>query len=158
MIVDNLNGQAFQDLITNNHCFGCSPKNEKGLQIKSYWLDENTTICNFRASVHHCAAVTHFLNGGITSTLIDCHAICSAIALCYKTENRKIGIGEAILFVTGSLSITYLRPVPIDSEITIRAEFVDIFERKIVVRCLLYAGDKLCSEADVIAIRAPAGF
>jgi len=150
------NDKAFQDLMNNNNCFGCGPNNEKGLKIKSYWYDDDTTICKFKASNHHCAAPTHFLNGGITSTLMDCHAIGSAIALCYKNEHRMIGTGEDIFCVTGSLSVNYLRPVSIDSEITIRAEFGIVHEKKIAVKCKLYTDETLCSEADVIAIRVPA--
>ena len=46
---------AFQDLIPDNHCFGCGPKNENGLRIKSYWKGDEAILAAFEenAKVGH---------------------------------------------------------------------------------------------------------
>ena len=76
MIMDPI---PFQNLIHGNHCFGCGPENDLGLRIKSYWDGKNQSICRFIPEKHHCAGPAEYLNGGIISTIIDCHCICTAI-------------------------------------------------------------------------------
>ena len=66
----------FQEQIPNNHCFGCGPQNRQGLKIQSYWSGENQSVCDFTPLPHHSAGPLHFLNGGIISTIIDCHCVC----------------------------------------------------------------------------------
>lgn len=145
---------AFQDLIQGNHCFGCGPDNVMGLQIKSYWHGEQT-LCEFSPQAHHCAGPQNVLNGGIIATVIDCHAICSAMAKAYQQAGRALGEGERIWFATGALEVSYLMPTPIDDAIKVIASFIDVSEKKIVLNCELYAGEQLCASADVVAVKVP---
>ena len=39
-----MNELAFQDLIPDNHCYGCGPHNAHGLRIKSYWDVDNVHV------------------------------------------------------------------------------------------------------------------
>lgn len=144
---------AFQDLIKGNHCFGCGPANSHGLRIKSYWLNDDETICHFTPQPHHCAAPLHYLNGGITSTLIDCHCICSAMARAYREEGRAVGEGEPLSFVTGSMSIVYRRPISMAAEVELRASFAEVSAKKIMLHCTVLSDGKLCAEGDVLAVR-----
>ncbi len=146
---------AFQDQLQKNHCFGCGADNDQGLKIKSYWADDGTAVCRFTAKPHHCAGPTRYLNGGIMATLLDCHSICSAIALAYRTEGRAISEGESIAFVTGSMDIAYKQPVPIDSPVLLKAELESLSSRKTRVVCRLFSEDNLCAQADVLAVRVP---
>ncbi|MDN3612348.1 PaaI family thioesterase [Vibrio ostreicida] len=148
-------GKAFQEQIPNNHCFGCGPENPFGLQIKSHWQKENTSIAHFTPSAHHSAGPLHFLNGGIISTIIDCHCVCTAIAKGYQMQDRGIGDGDTIWFATGHLEVRFIKPVPINQEITLLATIEEAKENKIVVSCALYAGDSLCCESDVVAVKVP---
>lgn len=144
---------AFQDLIPHNHCFGCGPHNNIGLRIKSYWSERNRSICHFQPSHHHSAGPKEYLNGGIIATLIDCHCICTAIAKAYQLEERKIGTGELIWYVTGQLKVRYKHPSRIDKEVELHAEVQEIDERKIVVECDVYSDNRCCASGEVIAIR-----
>ncbi len=147
------NAPAFQDLIPNNHCFGCGPGNTHGLQIKSYWAGEDESVCDFAPSAHHSAGPERYLNGGIIATVIDCHAIGTAIAKAYRMEGREIGEGELIWFVTGKLDVSYRRPVEIAAGVSLRAQVLEAKEKKITLACQLYSGDEVCAESDVVAVR-----
>ena len=152
----NLNRKtSIQDQMEINHCFGCGATNKDGLNIKSYWQDDGSFICHFLPDSHHCAGTTRYLNGGITSTIIDCHSICSAIAASYRSEGREVGEGELIQFVTGKLSVSFLRPVPINQEVTLTAEVIELKEKKIIIKCTLSSMEQVCSVANVVAVRVP---
>ncbi|WP_159737725.1 PaaI family thioesterase [Vibrio atypicus] len=146
---------AIQDLIPNNHCYGCGTKNELGLQIKSYWQSEIEAHCDFQPSHHHCAGPTHFLNGGIISTIIDCHCVCMAIAKGYQMKGQPVGQGEPVWFATGNLNLSFLKPVSITSNVILKAKITEVHEKKIVIRCELYSQQDLCCQAEVIAVKVP---
>ena len=146
---------AFQDRIPNNNCFGCGPHNKKGLRIKSFWSGADTAICRFRPSPHHSAGPLHTLNGGIISTLIDCHSLCTAMAKAYQMAGRDIGTGELIWFVTGWLSVSYKKPVPIDADVMLTATVLEAKEKKITLSCTVHVEGQECAAADVVAVRAP---
>ncbi|KLN63792.1 MULTISPECIES: PaaI family thioesterase [Vibrio] len=146
---------AIQDQIPNNHCYGCGAENEHGLQIKSYWQSDSEASCEFVPHKHHCAGPTHFLNGGIISTIIDCHCVCMAIAKGYQLSGQEVGKGEPVWFATGSLNISFLKPVAMDSTVTLKAKVVEAFEKKIVLECELHSQDSVCCRAEVIAVKVP---
>ena len=145
--------KSIQDKMESNHCFGCGANNKDGLNIKSYWTDEGTIVCHFMPESHQCAGKTAYLNGGITSTIIDCHSVCSAIAAAYQAEGRDVGEGKLIQFVTGNLSVAFLRPVPMNQEVELMAKVIELKEKKIVIDCTLTSDGKICSEAKVVAVR-----
>lgn len=144
---------AFQDRMPGNHCFGCGPGVERGLRIKSFWAGERESLCRFRPETHHAAGPRGFLNGGIIATLIDCHAVCTAVADAYRRVGRPMGEGELIWYVTGSLQVDYRRPTPIDREVEVRARIVEAGERKTRLVCELVSAGELCAEARVLAVR-----
>ncbi|NRF61170.1 PaaI family thioesterase [Vibrio coralliilyticus] len=146
---------AFQEQIPNNHCFGCGAENTMGLQIKSYWNGDNESVCTFTPSAHHSAGPLHFLNGGIISTIIDCHCVCTAIAKGYYMQGREIGSGEAIWFATGSLDVKFLRPVPIDDDVQLIASIIEAKDKKIELQCELFSGNTLCCQSRVVAVKVP---
>ena len=139
--------------MAGNHCFGCGPGNRDGLRIKSFWVGEQESVCRYRPQAHQAAGPRGFLNGGIIATVIDCHGVCTAIADAYRREGREIGEGELIWYVTGSLSVEYRRPAPIDGEATIRARVAEIAGRKTWVDCELESGGEICAEGRLLAVR-----
>lgn len=148
-------GEAFQDQIRGNHCFGCGANNPEGLHIKSYWSGDDDSICQFLPRPCHTAASATILNGGIVATLIDCHSVCTAIAHAYRAEDREIGTSPDIWFATGGLSIRYLKPAPVAGPIVVRARVVTAGPRKVGLHAELAAGAELCADAEVIAVRVP---
>lgn len=146
-------GAAFQDLFPDNHCYGCGPGNADGLRIKSYWSGAREARCVFRPEPHHCAGPPGYLNGGIIATLVDCHAVCTAMADAYRQAGREVGAGEPINYVTGALEVQYRRPAPIDAQITVEARVVESTARKTVLECTLTADGIACADGRVVAVR-----
>lgn len=149
------NQTAFQDQIPNNHCFGCGAANDGGLQIKSFWRNQNESVCSFVPAQHHCAGPTQILNGGIISTIIDCHCVCTAIAKAYDLENRAIGTGEPIWFATGNLQVAFRKPVSISHDVELVANISDITDNRMTLDCELYSNGKLCCTSTVLAVKVP---
>src|SRR6266516_2404226 len=91
-------------------CFGCGPSNPKGLQLKSYARD-GVFVATFRPWPEHDNGVG-FLNGGIISTVLDCH---SAAAVMYEaSEQGWLPLpGAALSHVTARLDVRFLRPAPL---------------------------------------------
>lgn len=145
---------AFQDAIPGNHCWGCGPLNEHGLQIKSRW-DGDTSLCRWTPLPWHAAGPRHILNGGIIATIIDCHCVCTAIANHYREEGRDMTGDPSIWCVTAALDVSYLRPTPIDQEVVLRATVEERAGRKTVVRCTLHSGGEECARGRLVAIRVP---
>jgi acyl-coenzyme A thioesterase PaaI-like protein len=143
---------AFQDQMVHNHCFGCGPNNPHGLRLKSYWCGDNEAICHFTPQPYHCAGPKHFVYGGIIACIMDCHAICTAIANAYRLEGREIGSEPTVMFATGRLDVNYKKPAPIDCTLLVKAHILETGPRKTILRAEVWAGDDLCADAHVIAV------
>ncbi len=152
--VDRMDESAFQEQLSENHCWGCGVLNGYGLQIKSYWAGDEA-VCSWHPKPYHMAGPKHVLNGGIIATVIDCHCICTAIAAAYRAEGRAIGTEPAIWYATGSLQVTYLRPTPIDRRLDLRAQIKEMKERKTTLICSLFADGNESVRGEVVAVRVP---
>lgn len=146
---------AIQDQIKDNHCYGCGADNSQGLQVKSYWQKDDSTVCNYTPQPHQCAGPLRYLNGGVIATLIDCHSIGTALANAYRTEGREIGTGDSIWYVTGQMNISYKRPTEIKGSVKLVAKVREAAAKKTIVDCQLFSDGNLAAEAEVIAIRVP---
>jgi len=154
----SLSGKALQDGLSHNHCFGCGPHNEGGLNLKSYWTGEGPSLARFTPSPHHCSAPTHFVNGGIIATLIDCHSVCTAWAAAYFDEGRPIGSEPGRYVATGHLDVAYKRPTPMDAVLELEAVISERLERGYIVTCNLTAKGKVCAVGTVTALPVPAAW
>lgn len=148
---------AIQDAIPDNHCYGCGALNGSGLQIKSYWTNDEFTEseCQFEPQPHHCAGPLHVVNGGVIATIIDCHCVCTAIAKGYLKRGRGVGEGERVWFATGQLNVSYLKPMPMSAAMRVCASIQEVKERKIVLSCDVWANDEKVAAAEVIAVKVP---
>ena len=148
---------SFQDQMRGNHCWGCGPHNQHGLNLKSFWEgdDHKVAVAAFQPQPFHTAGPDHVLNGGIIATVLDCHSVCTAMATAYAEEGRPITSDPEIWFATGALDVTYLRPAPIDRALDLRATVEEIGERKIKLSCTLSVDGLECARADVVAVRVP---
>jgi acyl-coenzyme A thioesterase PaaI-like protein len=153
-----LTGPALQDQLPHNNCYGCGPRNDKGLRIKSYWRGSGPSVATFKPEAHHCSGPRHFVNGGILATLIDCHCVCTAIAAAYLAEGRPIGSEPEIHFATTALELKYLRPTPMESELHLAAMPEAQTPDRYVVSCELSAAGKVRVSATVEAVRVPASW
>lgn len=134
-------------------CYGCGRTNPEGLHIKTYW-DGSEGLCRFKPQPHH-TAYPGFVYGGLIASLIDCHCTGTATAAAYEAEGREPGTDPPIRFVTGTLTVRYVRPTPIEDELILRARVKELGEKKAVVTCSLFAGHEECAQGEVIVVRAP---
>jgi acyl-coenzyme A thioesterase PaaI-like protein len=145
---------AIQDQLGDQPCWGCGPNTSHGLRIKSYWSGERS-VCTWQAAPHH-VGWPGVLNGGILAAVVDCHCVCTAIADAYQAEGRPLGSQPAIGYATGSLSISYLLPVPVDATLELDAQVTHRAARKAVIECTVTARGRVCARAEVVAVRLAA--
>ncbi|MFX1485242.1 MAG: PaaI family thioesterase [Promethearchaeota archaeon] len=145
--------KAIQDRLHEiaSYCWGCGRNNENGLHLKSYWRGDETVATIQPAE--YLMAFPGILNGGITALLIDCQSINTANAASCEAEGRKYDENPLSGFVTGSLSVKYLKPIPIDEPVSLKARVKEMTERKITVSCSVYSGETECAVGEVILIR-----
>ena len=100
-------------------CFGCGPTNPKGPRLRSFPVDDGVVVARFEPWPEHDNGLG-FLNGGIISTVLDCH---SAAAVMLAAERRGWGPlpGAALAYVTAGLDVRYLRPSPLHEASELRA-------------------------------------
>jgi acyl-coenzyme A thioesterase PaaI-like protein len=145
---------ALQDAWPDATCYGCGPANTEGLRIKSYWSEDGSeVVCTFEPEPKHNAGFPNVMYGGLVASLIDCHSVWTAIAHTYRAEGRQHGSLPAISYVTGSLTVRYLKPTALDTPVVLRAHVTELHPRKAMVHCDLYSGGEKTAEGDVLAVR-----
>lgn len=151
-------GYALQDLAApDGICFGCGSKNVHGLQIKSYWDNDNVQVITTHMPDERYTGWPSLVYGGLLCCLIDCHSNWTAIANHYRHEKREMESLPRIDCVTGSLGIKYIKPTPMGLLLTLKARIIGNVERKTRVQCEVYAGDILTVLSDSVFVRVDAG-
>jgi len=147
--------KAFQDHYPDDvaHCYGCGYLNEKGLQIKSRW-EGDEAVCRYTPRPEH-TAFPGFVYGGLIASLVDCHSMGTAAMAWMRARGLDIARDPAERFVTGTLTVKYLRPTPIGKTLELRARAVEVGERKVVVDCRVIVDDVVCATGHVVGIRMP---
>jgi acyl-coenzyme A thioesterase PaaI-like protein len=125
-------------------CFGCGHGNRQGLRLRSYAGDGHVTA-TFTSWPEHDNGMG-YLNGGIISTVLDCH---SAAAVMLEADNRgwEALAGAALPYVTAGLDVRYLRPSPLGEPVELRAVVHAADEGQITVRTDLVWDGKIRAEA-----------
>jgi acyl-coenzyme A thioesterase PaaI-like protein len=133
-----------QRLYPQTVCFGCGPINTKGLQLRSY-ANEGVIVATFEPSPEHDNGLG-YLNGGIISTLLDCH---SAAAVLLEAEERgwRALPGRVMPFVTAGLDVRFLRPAPLYEAVELRAAVLRASEQEITADVQLVADGKTRASA-----------
>ena len=146
---------AFQDYYPDDvaHCYGCGKLNEHGHQIKTFWEGEET-VTRYTPKEYH-TAIPGYVYGGLIASLIDCHGTGSAAAAIYKHENREMDSDPPLRFVTASLKVSYRKPTPLGPELILRGKIKEVKGKKVVVEIDLLAGEELCAQGEVIAVKMP---
>jgi acyl-coenzyme A thioesterase PaaI-like protein len=114
-------------------CFGCGPANEQGLRIRSVVEGESVVARWTPREYHH--AFAGFLNGGIISTVLDCHSNWTgAYSLMVKA-----GAGSPPPTVSSSIFVEFLKPTPI-ATLVLEAHSVETTDRRVEVESILTTG------------------
>ena len=121
-------------------CFGCGPKNAKGLRIRSFAADDAAdavVTLDWTPEKHH-EAFEGVVNGGILGALLDCHMNWTTVHHLMK----KNGLDHAPCCVTADFKVTLKRPTPA-GPIHIDAKVVSSSEDRATIEATLTAGGKV---------------
>jgi len=102
---------------TDNLCFGCSPHNGHGLQLRFTHVGPGRVEREYRAPAHTCGA-PGVVHGGIQAVLLD-EAIGFAIHAHDADDSSSIRP-----VVTVEFDLRYRRPVAVGAPLTLRGEVV----------------------------------
>lgn len=122
-----------------NACFGCGPANPQGLRIRSF-AEGDAVVATWRPQPHH-EAFPGVLNGGIVGALLDCHSNWAAT----HALMQRSGAASPPCTVTADFHVKLLAPTPMDGELQLRAQAVEVAGSKAVVEATLSAGGKTCA-------------
>ena len=146
LAIQDTYGERFQ------HCWGCGPKNDAGLHLKSYPAGE-ACICTFTPEGEYTGGVPQNLFGGMIAMLFDCHGTASAAYFKHRDKGLELTKDTVIgRFITAHLEIDFKKPVPMESPVTIRAAAEEIGERKVVVAMEMEAAGELRAKAKMVAV------
>ncbi len=111
-------------------CFGCGHANPKGFHLRSY-RDGQITVATFTPRAEHDNGFG-FLNGGIISTVLDCH---TAAVVMWEADHRGwvADAGAPVPFITAGFDVRFLRPTPLGPPLSLRAEPLEVSGSAIVV-------------------------
>jgi uncharacterized protein (TIGR00369 family) len=90
---------------TLNGCFGCGDDNNAGLHLQFFVDDEQRVLCRVRLARQFQGPPGH-AHGGIIATMLD-----EAMSKANRHRN--------ITAMTRHMSIDYLRPVPLESDLVL---------------------------------------
>jgi acyl-coenzyme A thioesterase PaaI-like protein len=128
-------------------CFGCGHANERGLRLRSY-----ETADGVRASFTPWPEHDNgggYLNGGIISTLLDCHGA-AAVLLEAHRKGWKPAAGTGLSFVTAGLDVTFRRPTPLREPVELTAELLAVAESEMTVVAQVLADGRTCASATAL--------
>jgi acyl-coenzyme A thioesterase PaaI-like protein len=137
-------GAALQDRYSpEGGCFGCGPKNEEGLRIKSFvekrtaqdGSEETVVVARFVPAAHH-KAFPGMLNGGIIGALLDCHSNWTAAHHLMV----KSGAAAPPCTVTADFHVTLKRPTPL-AEVVLEARVVESKDDRATIEATLRSAE-----------------
>jgi acyl-coenzyme A thioesterase PaaI-like protein len=111
-------------------CFGCGHANPDGFHLRSYRYGDGT-VATFTPRPEHDNGFG-FVNGGIISTVLDCH---TAAVVMWEADRHewRADVGAPVPFITAGFDVRFLRPTPLGPPLSLRAEPVEVSESAVVV-------------------------
>ncbi len=144
--------QSLQDTFAPNlMCFGCGPKNENGLQLKSF-VDGDLLVASFQPEIHH-QAFDGVLNGGIVGALLDCH--CNWMAAWQLMQFNQLTTPPCC--VTAEYTIKLNAPTPMDEPVKLQARIEKVKQRSAVVLGELLTNGNVTAECRGIFVAVKPG-
>lgn len=136
------------------HCWGCGPKNESGLHLKTYpSLDGTSCISKITPALQYTGGVPANLFGGMIAMIFDCHG--TASAAWFAHQNKGLDLTEKTVigrFITARLEVDYKSPTPIDEEITVVSRLEELGERKVIVTMEMIVAYQVRAKAKMVAV------
>ena len=141
-------GERFQ------HCWGCGPKNDLGLHLKTYpSIDGNSCISRIKLENAYTGGVPSNVFGGMIATIFDCHGTASAAWFAHHQKGLELTESTVIgRFITARLEIDYLSPSPIEGEIVVTSTLEELGERKAIIAMEMTVATKVRAKARMVAV------
>ena len=144
--------EALQDRYAPDlRCFGCGPRNDRGLHVKSY-VRGDEVVATWRAE-KFLEAYEGVLSGGAIGTVMDCHSLWTA---AYHLMKRA-GADAPPSMVTAEYTIRMRRPTPTDGPIELAARVTDVSDDRATVEAELRAGGKVCATSAGVFVAVKPG-
>ena len=135
----------------NGTCFGCGPKNEKGLRIASHLVD-GVYRCEWQARPEH-EAWPGCVNGGILGALFDCHSNWAAAHHLLVTH----GLEELPSTVTAEFHVKLEKPTPSAGPLTLTARVASASKRSATIEAEVYAAGERTGTCRGVFVSVPPG-
>ena len=127
MKTENRDGYILLPTGKNQNCFGCSPKNKSGLQMKFYTTEKKESVVSWLTVPEHLCGWSNLVHGGIISTMLDEAMGWTALIILKK------------LAVSKSITVEFVKPVLIGKEIRVEGNVSKInSEREAVLQGCIY--------------------
>ena len=141
-------GERFQ------HCWGCGPKNDLGLHLKTYpSIDGKSCISRIKFENAYTGGVPSNVFGGMIATIFDCHGTASAAWFAHHQKGLELTKSTVIgRFITARLEIDYLSPSPIEDEIVVTSTLEELGERKAIIAMEMTVATKVRAKAQMVAV------
>lgn len=119
------------------HCFGCSPRNPRGLKMEFY--EDGEDIVSFWTPDDDYQGWLKTLHGGIHATLLD--------EVAGWVISRKIQAAG----MTTQLNVKYRHPIPTgdDVKLEIRAHIKEQKRNFVIIYASIQCDGKVCSDAEI---------
>ena len=142
-------GEKFQ------HCWGCGPKNDKGLHLKSYPSEDGESVfAKIVPDKMYTGGVPQNLFGGMIAMIFDCHGTASAAYFFHKNKGLAFDENTVIeRFITARLEVDFKKPTPMNEEILVLAKLSELGERKAIIEMEMIAKKELRAKAKMIAVK-----
>jgi uncharacterized protein (TIGR00369 family) len=127
----------------DHYCFGCSPINPYGLQLKFY--SDNSIVFTKTTVPQHLCGWSNVVHGGVLATIIDETMAWTGIYLLQK------------YILTKSIQVDYLKPLKVQEEIYSRGSLLSSDKRTAEISVELFnSKDELsCTGRGVLRVYTP---
>ena len=142
-------GERFQ------HCWGCGPKNDMGLHLKSYPSEDGKSVTvKIIPDKMYTGGVPQNLFGGMIAMIFDCHGTASAAFFSHKNKGLDLDENTVIeRFITARLEVDFKKPTPMNEEIIVSSKLIELGERKAIIEMEMTAKGEVRAKAKMIAVK-----
>ena len=136
------------------YCWGCGPKNDTGMHLKSYPSEDGrSVICEVIPDEKFTGGVPQNLFGGMIAMIFDCHGTASAAYFNHKNKGLELTKDTVIgRYITARLEVDFKKPVPMNEEITVISEIEELTDRKAIVTMTMQVAGELRAMAKIVAV------
>ena len=137
------------------HCWGCGPKNDMGLHLKSYPSEDGKSVtAKIIPDKMYTGGVPQNLFGGMIAMIFDCHGTASAAYFAHIDKGLEFDENTIIgRFITARLEVDFKKPTPMNEEIIVSSKLIELGERKAIIEMEMTAKGEVRAKAKMIAVK-----